>query len=703
MADKPKDLQDDPKDDEELLVTIRDDFRYCREFWAPHHEEAEKDMNCVACIPPSEFSDDRKNRPCIWPDETSQYLKQTNNNFRQNERSIKISPRFDATDADAEHRQSYIRGIEDASKAPTIYDTAFEQAVECSMGFWRINCRITGRKGEQEPRLVRIPNQFTVYLDPDAKEADFSDGEMAFVIDRMRQTKFARKYPTAHKRSFTQADFELAPGWFSGQDIIIAEAWRRKELDKEDGERRWKVRQYITNGIEILETNEWIGSWIPIIGVFGEEIFTRESGESRRKFLSMIRRARGQQTMLAYIASQEAEEIGMAPRAPLQGFKGQFDSKIHANLHKEPRAYVEFKIPLDWKQEWGPPPLPTRSAFTPNLQEYEVAYERYRRGVQAAMGGGFLPTAAQQRNEKSGIALEKIQDEQAIGSWHFIGNFKRSLNFTGIQLNELITILAKLDSLPKVLRGKDQKGEDTRIHVVPQSVQNLPEYLAQKQLDPSSEHLTEADFFFAHRGQFEVTVSDGPSYLSQRDEASAFADTLLQTLPALGLPPQIVQQVLAIAVKLKNIGAYGQEIADLLAPPDPNNIPPQAKALVMQAQAQTQQAMAEVQQLRLEKMGKVVEAQGKIQLHAAEHETRMLEADKDRLTKIEVAEIMTKFQNLNERLTAWEELMKQFHSQAHELAMAIQTHNQAKELAAQQAALNPPQPQPSASAEGVAQ
>jgi hypothetical protein len=406
--------------------------------------------------------------------------------------------------------------------------------------------------------------------------------------------------------------------------------------------------------------------------------------------------------MLAYIASQEAEEIGMAPRAPLQGYKGQFDSDLHKTIHKEPRAYVEFNIPKDWNVQWGPPPLPTRAAFSPNLEAYEAAYERYRRGIMAAMGISPLPTAAQRQNEKSGIALEKIQNQEAVGSFHITDNFVRALQNTGTQLNELITKLAELDSLPVTLLGKDQKDEDVKLRVASRNTPTQPSLpqpglpgmpgngsAAAPQpglnLDPASEHLDEADEFFAHRGQFEVTISDGPSYLSQREEASSFADTLLQTMPSLGLPPQVLQEMLSIAVKLKNIGTYGDEIADLLSPPDPNNLPPQAKAILAQAQGQVQQLTAELQQMRLEKLGKVTEIKGKMALAQQEFQTRMSEADKDRETKIAVAEISTKAQSMSERVAAVEDLMKQFHEQAHELALTMQQHQQQKELAAQQA------------------
>jgi hypothetical protein len=658
--------------DEALLKELRDDFAYAKSYWQENYEEAEKDMDCVLCIPPAEFRADRSGRPCLWPDETSQYVNQTNNNLRQTKRAIKVTARSqDAKDVDAEHRQAYIQGIEYASKAQSIYATAFESCVECAFGYWRVQLVVTGPNGEQEPRIRRIPNWSTVLPDPDARESDFSDSNVYFVTDTMRQSTFATRYPKAKKRSFEGADIQKAPGWLDGDNITVAEWWKREETVDEDGVKHYTVTQRITNGLEILETNEWIGSWIPIIGCFGPEKYKRAGGTSKRMFLSLVRRARGSQQMLAYIASQEAEEFGMAPRAPLQGYKGQFDSQLHKYLNKIPQAYVEFNIPTDWEPQWGPPPLPTRPQFVPNAQAYEIAFERWRRSIQASMGLMPLPTAAQRQNEKSGIALTKIQSQESIGSFHFTDNFVRALTNTGIQLNELITKLAELDSLPGQVMGIDQKGEEKTLRIAPRP-QPVVEGQQPAELPADSQHLPEADLFFAHRGEFEVAISDGPSDLSQRDEVSAFVDTLLQTLPSLGMPPQLVQQVVAIAIRLKNIGTYGDEIADLLAPPDQQNIPPQARALVMQAQSQLQIALAEVQQLKLEKLGKVIDNQGKMAL-----------ADKEQETKMLVAEITTKAQNISERMQAFEDMMKQWHEQAHELAMQWQQHQQGMQQAAQ--------------------
>jgi hypothetical protein len=50
-----------------------------------------------------------------------------------------------------------------------------------------------------------------------------------------------------------------------------------------------------------------------------------------------------------------------------------------------------------------------------------------------------------------------------------------------------------------------------------------------------------------------------------------------------------------------------------------------------------------------------------------------------------IAEVETKAQNINERVSAVEDMMKQFHAQAHDVAMAAQQHAQAQQMSAQQA------------------
>jgi hypothetical protein len=681
--DKSTDPSKGPGDaDEALLKQIREDFGYVKSYWHDNYEESAKDMDCVAAIPPKDFTDDRTGRPCIWPDETSQYINQANNNLRQNKRSIKLSPREGATDVDAEHRQAYIRGIEDASKAASIYTTGYESAVQCAFGFWRVTTVITGPKGEQEPRLKRIPNWNTVYPDPDAREADGSDQDICFVIDSMRESTFARKYPKAQKRSFSSEDRIVAPDFLNGGNVVVAEYWTRECSETEDGEKTYKVTQRITNGVEILETHDWLGSWIPIIGVFGKEIYVKNGGQSKRLFLSMIRNGRPAQQMMAYIASQEAEEFGQMPRASWVGWENQF---AHAEetwdvAHRTPISRLEAKVPVDWNPQWGPPQLPTRPQFMPNPNPYEMAYERWRRSHQAAVAGSPLPTDAQKVNDKSGIALEKITDAGMLGNFHFTDNFGRALQNTGEQLNELITKLAEHDSLPDQLLGKDQKGDDVKLNVARRNQPQVP--------PESSDELPEANFFFAHRGKFTVSISEGASKQSERDEQAGLADTIFQTVQNLAqiMPPGAVAKILSIAIRMKNLGAMGDELAEVISPKD-NTAQQlqQAQQQLAAGQQAAQEMQAEIQQLKLEKAGKVIEHQFKQQIEgmrlSVEQQIAQLNAD----LKAYIANVQTKAQSVSERERLFQETQIENHHAAHEVG--LQKDQQAHEAGmAQQAA-----------------
>jgi hypothetical protein len=102
------------------------------------------------------------------------------------------------------------------------------------------------------------------------------------------------------------------------------------------------------------------------------------------------------------------------------------------------------------------------------------------------------------------------------------------------------------------LLGRNKKDEDVRIKVAPR-IESVPV--------ESSEHLQESELFFAHRGQFEVTVGDGPNKQSEREEQSEFADQMWELAAKLGLPAPITMKLLALATKMRNLGALGDEIA----------------------------------------------------------------------------------------------------------------------------------------------
>jgi hypothetical protein len=190
-------------------------------------------------------------------------------------------------------------------------------------------------------------------------------------------------------------------------------------------------------------------------------------------------------------------------------------------------------------------------------------------------------------------------------------------------------------------------------------------------------------------GAHTVTVSSGPSYDSQRKEVSSFVDTLIQNLKGLPIAPPVAAKILAIAIQMKELGPKGDQLAELISPPDQGGqMPPEAQAAIQHAQSMMQELQGELQKLLQEKQGKVVENEYRLKIEQLKSDTdialKRLQIEAD----IAKAEISTKAQSIEERMKFVEDAWAQLHGQAHETAMQAdaQQHAQQQQEGQQQAA-----------------
>ena len=680
--------------DGEFLAKARDRFKYCLESWKDIREQHDLDMKFLAGDSWDEREKSRrkdKHMPMIHLDELTQFINQLVNDIRQNKRAVNVLPKGSgATDKTASLRADWVRAVEYLSQAQTAYTTAAEGMIGGSYGFCKLETFYEDEKSwNMGVRIVPIPNANTIIYDPDCKHYDCSDAEDCFEIDFMSEEAFKRKYPGAEIKTFADDIQEVAPDWIKPKQVQVA-AWWKVEIDKvelhlvdikdqgpvvmrndelpktfdrgrilksRDYEDR-RVVQYVINGVEKLETNDpkkgkgWPGQWIPIIPFWGKEIFVDEGSGSKRMLFSLIRLARDPQRLLNYYASQELAEAKLTPRTPYMGPRGMFSaqSKDWEDINETPKAFIEFDMP----EGYQPGSVkPERVPFQPNFQAYEMAKEAASRSIMKAMGISPLPTAAQRQNEKSGIALEKIQGERAQGSYHFIDNFDRSLVFCGRQLDDLFD---RIHTFARDIPLRKEDGTHT--------VARINDTKSPKNREFAGDH--------------DVTITTGPSYDSQRQEAAEFADTLAQI-------PGVFPLIGDLIVRLRNIGPIGEQIAERLTPPqfagqgDDDTIPPEAKSVIGQLKQQIQQLQQVIQQLSQEKAAKMWEMDSKLQIEKIHSDTQKA-----------VAEINTKAQSLSERLAALEDLQKDFHQMAHERALSAQEHQQTMQQTSQAAALQPP-------------
>jgi hypothetical protein len=725
--------------DNALLQEIRDRRTAAEQEWGPVQEESKKDKLCVAGKPWQAMDPDgydqrfKAKRPALALDELGQYINQTVNDVRANPRGLKFAPTGDgADDKTAEFYENHTREIEYRSNAAVAYSTAFENAVTSGVGWIRITTRREHpRTFNKEIWIDPIVNPDQVICDPDATWPDSRDMSYLLYLEPWHEKEFAREFKGAKFSSFSSEQRRAVPGWLKSGTVDVAEYWkiekytrrllafRRKgaqpgqeefafkdelpgkrlpagaEVLREEDVEDTRVYSCLTNGLEILRENKWQGRHIPFVSCLGKVIYVDEGEGSRRKILSMTRLAREPYMLYCYYRTCEAELVGMTPKFPYFAYEDQLApdqvTLLQKSLH-EPVALIRVKATVE-----GAPPntilgFPQRQPYEPPIQGLEMGAEAARRAIQAAMGISPLPTPAQRDNQKSGKALERIEASGQKGSFHFVDHYDLMIQRGGVIMEDLIT--PTLDTMRDVpVRKADGTADVIRIN------------------DPNNEESVST------KAEHRVTISTGPATESQRQEGADFVNALVSNIQAIAAMagPQRALQLFAKSVKLKQLGPIGDEIIELLDPPqmgqDGKPLPPH----VAQMLAENQQLKQLLQQASQEKNAKVVEQQGKFAITVMQEDREDARNRENNETKLSVAELGAKVDRLTLFLEERDRLgvqmqatMDRVHEaleatkeRAHAVNMANvghqqqleagdQAHGNAVDMAQTQASLQPP-------------
>lgn len=628
--------------DEALLEEIRENFEKDLAESKDIRDEGNRDRVMIADGPWSDKErkareDPENPRPCESFDELDQYLNQAFGDMRQNKRAVKVTPTGDgANDQTAEKRAGMIRQIEYDSNAQTAYATAFECMAKGSYGFIKLGSRYRDpAKGFDQVLYVgSVPNPDTILVDPYAKNPDWSDMDHAYEIDSYSKKEFEKKWPEAEHTGFDAADMTLAPLWIRDR-IQVASYWKlekkqRKQVQIDIGQgpmdvyvdeipgarvvgnnlviknargeehavpllnmRKCEVPsvcQYVTNGIEILETNPQKWLEIPIIPLFGPEEFVDTGAGAKRRLRSMVRKARGAYMGYCYARTTELEVLGMSPKIIYLGYEGQFDTNTPwAKINKSnlPYGTVKARTTATGAETL---PLPIRQPYDPPIQSLEMAAASFRLAIQTAMsvGGMLNGQKSQNADAKSGKAIEALDRQENQGTYIFVSNYERAIARVGRQLEQGLGWC--YDAPTEVgLRAADETYSQEKIN----------------QVDAKGQPIG----FHTSTGDHATTISVGPNDDSTRDAANDFAETLMN-IP--GIPPK----VLALCVRLRNLGPIGDQIAEAIDPNGDEAIPPAVAQHMAQSNEMVQKLTAEVHKLAFQLEAKVPELQSRERMHA---------------------------------------------------------------------------------------
>ena len=564
---------------------------------------------------------ERDGRPTLVINKLPAFGRQVVNDARQNRPCITVTGVDSQSDPKtAEVLSGLIKHIERQSCADVAYDTAIDFAVYGGIGYIAVNTDYAdGESFDQELKIERVVNPFSVYGDADAESADGSDWKYAFQTVSGDKGELKKKYGKREISSWTG----LGTGdETDDEDLRLARFWRVTQQKKtlvqltnggvitedkltEDflallaasgigpGEQTReitvpKVSLYLLSDNEVIETTEWAGKYIPLIPVYGEEVWI----ESERRWKSLIRDAVDSQRAFNYWRSTATELVALQPKAPWLGPKGSFktDAVKWATANTENHQYLEYDpIPNQ------PPPMRQPFAGMPAgaLQEALNASDDMK-----SILGIYDASLGARSNETSGRAIMARQRESDVGTFHFVDNLTRSIRQVG---KVLVDLIPKIYDTPRIVRiiGKEESVGQVPIN---------QQYQAQD--DNGQPYLALHDFGV---GKYDVDVKAGPSYTTQRQEAATQMAELIRAAP----------ELLSVAGDLlvKNLDWPGaDELAKRLEKLVPGNeqnpqAMQQAMAAAQQQTEQAQQAMQQVQQGQQEiEQGKAEIDKGKAEL-----------------------------------------------------------------------------------------
>lgn len=493
-------------------------------------------------------------RPCLTINKLPQHVKQITNEQRMNRPTIKVLPVDDKSDIEmADVFNGVIRHIEYTSDADVAYDTACENQVTYGEGYLRILTEYCDDTSfDQEIKIGRIRNSFSVYMDPMIQDPAGADARWCFITDDMTKDEYERAYPKASPISTLTArgigDSSINQ-WISETTVRVAEyfyiecekatlnlypgnqtaltgtpedsllrAMFGKPLRSRQSDRE-RVKWCKTNGYEILEESEWAGSFIPVVRVVGNEFEV----DGQLYVSGLVRNAKDAQRMYNYWCSQEAEMLALAPKAPFIGYGGQFEGYEQQWKTANTQNWPYLEVNPDVTDGQGAVlPLPQRAqppmASSGLLQAKTGASEDIK-----STTGQYNASLGMTSNERSGKAILARQRESDVGTYHYADNLARAVRHIGRQLVDLIP---KIYDTARVARILGEDGEPSTVKMNPDQEEPV-----KKIMGPGG---VVVDKIYNPRvGKYDVRVITGPGYATKRQEALESMAQLLQGNPQL--------------------------------------------------------------------------------------------------------------------------------------------------------------------------
>lgn len=562
---------------------------------------------------------EKDGRPMLTINRMPQFIRQVTGDIRRTNPSVRITAGDnDATKETAEIIEGLVRNVEQSCDASSIYERAAESAAACGIGHWRIRADYEDDYSFNQTVFIEsIPNPFAVRWDGASKDPTRKDARYCFILDAMPKDAFEAEYPKASSDGWVSESTNASTAtWGGGDTVTVAEYfWIEKEpvtiyllvdgstvedepvdplmvADKRKTTRN-KVMWAKMTAQEILDgPRELPGKHIPVVSVVGEETHVGESTVRT----SVIRYAKDAQRMYNYWRTSQTELVALQPKAPylvtpaqIAGHEATWKRANVANLPFLPYNPDDLKAGAPSR---AAPPQASQGMS----QEVAMAADDMK-----ATTGIFDAGLGQQGNETSGVAIRQRQMEGDIATSIYVDNLSKSIAHCGRIIVDMIPEIFDTTRVVQIL-GRDEESQMVQLNVPVQ--------------DEVGQTFYQNDL---RTGRYDVRISTGPNYSTQRQEAAESMTQFVQAFPAAA---PLIGDLVAKSMDWEGADQIADRLKAMLPPgmaESGDGLTPEQQEHLMRQQMAAQQA--EQQQQQLQAMAQEIE------MRKADAEAQEAEAD----------------------------------------------------------------------------
>lgn len=605
MARKTKtDPEDTPASretdsDKKLLLELRDRYKKCVD--ADRENRNKYKANMRFTLVPGEQWDETskkergKDRVMYEFNETRIKCKAVVNQIRANRPSAKITPAEDGDVELAEAMKGLIDQIQNASDADSVMDYATEHQVIGGMGAERYITRYCDDSVDRQEIVIEpVKNPMCLYADHACQKQDKSDARYWILASKLSKEVFKARYPKAKP-----VEFDVEDEFDDDCDedhVWVAEYWKQRpitrnlallsdgktvDLDKikalPDGITVVKTRavpsheiiQYICSGDAVLTDDEgnkehlWAGKEFPFNIVYGEYSVV----DGKEVWYGLPEHGKDAQRAHNWAATSVYEAIASAPQGTTWVTEKQAEGLL-AEWAEAQRKNLRIKRYNHDSNAPGPPTEVPPATIPTALM---AAFEMSSNSLKAVLG---MPdsTLGEKGAENSGIAIRRRQEAGAVANFNFGDNVTK---FVRRRMTVLMDLIPNVYDTPRQIRVLGKDGAEKWIKI--------------NDLDPvTGERINDLS-----AAKFDLVVTQGPNFATQRQEAAETYMGMMQTNPLLAQgAPDLIFKALDLP--------YSQEISErmkaLLPPPIQAMLNKDQDPAVVAAMQQVEAAMAQVQE-----------------------------------------------------------------------------------------------------------